>query len=86
MYCDIAKNLDRDQLDRIEALERELDLTVVAFACRSLDPAREERLRRAMEELGPVLQAPLAEPEEPQLRRIRETEDALGLALVAVRR
>ena len=84
MYCDIARNLDEVALERIEALERDLGLTVVAFSCRSLDPDREARLRAAMEGLGPLLRAPLAEPDDGQLERIREAEQALGLALVAV--
>lgn len=85
MYCDIARNLDGETLARIEALEHDLGLTLVAFSCRSLDPAREERLRRAMAELGPLLQAVPAEPDEEQLGRIRAAEEAMGLSLVAVR-
>ena len=38
-----------------------------------------------MEELGPLLQAEPAEPDEAQLGRIRETEETMGLSLVAVR-
>ena len=37
-----------------------------------------------MRELGPMLQAPLAEPDDAQLDRLRETEEALGLTLIAV--
>ncbi len=85
MFCDIARNLDEQQLRRIEALEEDLGLTIVAFACRSLDPAREQRLREIMAELGPLLQAEPAVPDEAQLRRIREAEETLGLSLVAVR-
>jgi hypothetical protein len=85
MLCDIARNLEEDKLQRIKALEDDLGLTIVAFSCRSLDPAREERLRAIMEELGPLLQAEPAEPDEAQLRRIREAEETLGLSLVAVR-
>ena len=44
MFCDIARNLEDDKLQRIKALEEDLGLTIVAFSCRSLDPAREERL------------------------------------------
>ena len=85
MLCDIARNLVEDQLQTIKALEDDLGLTIVAFSCRSLDPAREERLSALMEELGPLLQAEPAEPDEAQLGRIREAENAMGLALVAVR-
>jgi len=85
MFCDVARNLKDDQLQRIRALEDDLGLTIVAFSCRSLDPAREERLREVMEQLGPLLQAEPAEPDEAQLGRIRETEETMGLSLVAVR-
>lgn len=85
MLCDIARNLEDDKLQRIKALEDDLGLTIVAFSCRSLDPAREERLHAIMEELGPLLQAEPAEPDEEQLGRIRETEKTMGLSLVAVR-
>ena len=85
MLCDIARNLGDDQLQGIKALEDDLGLTIVAFSCRSLDPAREERLHAMMEELGPLLQAEPAEPDEAQLGRIRETEETMGLSLVAVR-
>jgi len=84
MLCDIARNLGDDKLQLIKALEQDLGLTIVAFSCRSLDPAREERLSALMEELGPQLQAAPAEPDEAQLGRIRETEEAMGLSLVAV--
>lgn len=85
MLCEIARNLDEARLAEITALEEELGLTLVAFSCRSLEAAREEKLRKIMEELGPVLQAEPAEPDEAQLGRIREAEEALGLSLVAVR-
>jgi len=85
MFCDIARNLKEDQLLRIRALEEDLGLIVVAFSCRALDPAREERLRAMMAELGPLLQAEPAEPDEEQLGRVRETEETMGLSLVAVR-
>ena len=85
MLCEIARNLEGETLERIRALEHDVGLTVVAFACRSLDPAREERLRRIIGELGPQLRAELAEPDDAQLGRIREAERTLGLALVAVR-
>ena len=78
MYCDIAKNLDDEKLQGIQALEEGLGLTIVAFVCRSLDPAREERLRTLMEEFGPQLQAEPAEPDDEQLAQIREAEEAMG--------
>jgi microsomal dipeptidase-like Zn-dependent dipeptidase len=85
MLCDIARNLDEEKLQEIKALEGDLGLTIVAFSCRSLDPGREERLSALMDELGPQLQAEPAEPDEVQLGRIRETEETMGLSLVAVR-
>lgn len=85
MICDVARNLGDDQLARISELEQDLGLLVVAFSCRSLDPAREERIREAMAAMGPVLQAEPADADEAQLQRIRETERSLGLSLVAVR-
>lgn len=86
MFCEIARKLENDDLERIRSLEDDLGLTIVAFACRSLDPAREQRLQKLMEELGPQLQAPPAEPDDTQLERIREAEEQLGLTLVAVGR
>lgn len=85
MLCDIARNLADDKLERIKTLENDLGLTIVAFSCRSLDPAREARLREVMEQLGPQLQAEPAEPDEAQLGRIRAEEQTMGLSLVAVR-
>jgi hypothetical protein len=85
MLCDIARDLGDDKLQYIKELEADLGLTIVAFFCRSLDPAREERLRALMDDLGLRLQAEPAEPDEAQLGRIREAENAIGLALVAVR-
>ena len=85
MYCEFARNLEDEKLQLIKALEDDLGLTIVAFSCRSLDPAREERLRAMMEEMGPQFQAEPAEPDEAQLGRIRETEQTMGLSLVAVR-
>jgi hypothetical protein len=84
MFCEIARKVDGKDLERIQSLEKDLGLTIVAFSCRALDPAREERLQRMMEELGPQLQAAPAEPDGDQLTRIRTTEEELGLALVAV--
>jgi len=85
VLCEIARRLGDDKLQRIKALEEDLGLTIVAFSCRSLDPAREERLSALMAEFGPQLQAEPAEPDEVQLGQIRETEETMGLALVAVR-
>jgi len=85
MLCDIARNLGDDKLQRIQTLEDDLGLTIVAFSCRSLDPVREERLSAMMAEFGPQLQAEPAEPDEAQLGQIREAEQTMGLALVAVR-
>jgi len=84
MFCEITRKLDDDELDKIQSLEDDLGLTLVAFSCRALDASREEKLRRIMEELGPQLQAPPAEPDDGQLGRIRALEDELGLALIAV--
>ncbi len=84
MLCSIAHKLDEGRLAEIQALERELGMTIVAFACRTVDPAREERLRKIEAELGPVLLAPPARPSEEQLARLRQVEEASGLALVAV--
>jgi hypothetical protein len=84
MFCEIARKVEADGLERIQSLEEELGLTLVAFSCRSLDPAREQRLQKIMEEFGPQLQAPPAEPDDAQLGRIRGLEDELGLTLVAV--
>jgi hypothetical protein len=84
MFCEIARKLGDDDLEKIQSLETDLGLTLVAFSCRSLDPAREAKLEKIMQELGPVLQAPLAEPDDAQLGRIRAAEDELGLTLIAV--
>jgi len=84
MLCDIARNLEDDKLQRIKTLEKDLGLTIVAFSCRSLEPAREERVRAMMEEFGPLLQAEPADPDDEQLGRIRKAEETLGLSLVAV--
>ena len=84
MFCEIARKLEDDDLERIQSLEEDLGLTVVAFSCRSLDPAREEKLEAMMRELGPMLQAPLADPDDAQLGRLRVAERELGLTLIAV--
>lgn len=84
MLCAIAKNLEEGQLDEIQALEHETGLTLVAFSCRSLDPEREERLRKIEAELGPPLQAEPVRLSEEQLAQIRSVEGTMGLSLVAV--
>jgi len=84
MICEIARKLEGEDLERIQSLENDLGLTIVAFSCRSLDPAREEKLQKMMEEMGPQLQAPAAEADDDQLTRIRTAEEEMGLALVAV--
>jgi hypothetical protein len=84
MFCEITRKLDEQELDKIQSLEQDLGVALVAFSCRSLDPAREEKLKKIMEELGPQLQAPVVEPDDEQLARIRALEDELGLALIAV--
>jgi hypothetical protein len=84
MLCEIARKVEADDLERIQSLEHELGLTLVAFSCRSLEPAREARLQSIMEELGPQLQARPAQPGEAQLGRIRALEAELGLTLIAV--
>jgi hypothetical protein len=84
LLCSIARKLDESRLAEIQALEQELGLTIVAFACRAVDPEREERLRAIAAELGPELIAPPARPSEDQLAEIRRLEEQTGLALVAV--
>jgi hypothetical protein len=84
MFCEIARQLDQAQIDKIAALEKELGLTIVAFSCKEMDADRAEKLRAIMEQFGPVLQAEPATADEAQLSRIRATEEALGLSLVAV--
>lgn len=84
MYCEIAKGLDGENLERVQALEADLGLTIVAFSCRSLDPAREEKLEKIMRQLGPQLQAPLAEPDDAVLAQLRAAEQETGLTLIAV--
>ncbi len=85
MICEIARNLESDRLETIEALERDLGLTIVAFSCRALEPKREEKLRQIMDQFGSQLQAAPIEPNPSQLERIREVEQAIGLSPVAVR-
>ena len=86
MICEIARKVEADDLESTQSLEEELGVTLVAFSCRSLDPAREERLQKIMEEFGPQLQAPLAETDDAQLGRIRALEEELGLTLIATLR
>lgn len=84
MICEITRKLEGDDLEKVQALEEALGFTLIAFSCRSLDPAREEKLQRIMAELGPVLVVPPATPDDEQLARIRALEEDLGLALIAV--
>lgn len=84
MFCEITRRLDEQELARIQSLETDLGVALVAFSCRSLDPAREEKLQRIMDELGPQLLTQPAEPDDEQLTRIRALEEELGLTLIAV--
>jgi hypothetical protein len=84
MICEITRKLEGDDLEKIQSLESDLGVALVAFSCRALDAAREEKLQKIMDELGPMLQAPVAEPDDAQLARIRALEDELGVALIAV--
>lgn len=84
MLCDIARNLSADDLTNIKELERSLDLTLVAYACRTLSADREERLRIAMAELGLPLPVDPATTTADQLACIRAAEQELGVSLVAV--
>ena len=84
MICEIARKLEGDDLEKVRSLEADLGLTLVAFSCRSLDPAREQKLQKVMDEFGPMLLAPPAEPDDGQLGQIRALEGELGLALIAV--
>jgi len=85
MLCAIARNLDGGRLETVKALEHDLGLTLVAFSCRTVDPAREAKLQQMMAEFGAQLQAEPAEPDDAQLDRIRAAEQELGVSLVAVR-
>jgi hypothetical protein len=84
MICEITRKFEDGDLEKIQSLEDDLGLMLVAFSCRSLDPAREEKLQRIMDELGPMLQAPVAHPDDSQLAHIRALEEELGVALIAV--
>ena len=85
MICEIARNLDDDQLETVHALETDLGALVIAFACRTFEPEREERLRKTMEALGPILVAEPVAVGDVQLEKLRAAEAELGMALVAVR-
>lgn len=85
MLCEIARNIQGDRLETVKTLEHDLGLMLVAFSCRSLEPAREAKLQKLMEEFGAQLQAEPAEPDDEQLGRIRAAEQELGVSLVAVR-
>jgi len=84
MICEFTRKLADDDLTRIRRLEDELEVNLIAFSCRELDPAREEKLLRIMQELGPQLQVPVAVVGEQQLVSLRALEEALGVALIAV--
>ena len=79
MFCEIARKVEAE---RIQSLEKELGLTLVAFSCRALDPAREERLQKIMEELSPRLLAPQAG--RGAAGALHELEADSGLTLIAV--
>jgi phosphate uptake regulator len=85
MICEIARNLGDDQLETVHALETDLGALVIAFACRTFEPEREERLRKTMEALGPILVAEPVAADDEQLEKLRAAEAELGMALVAVR-
>jgi hypothetical protein len=84
VICEFARDLGDEELATITELEQDLGVVIVAFACRSVDPAREARIQKAMAALGPMLQAPPVAADEVQLVRIRAAEQRLGLSLVAV--
>ena len=84
MICEFARDLGDEELVTITELEQDLGVVIVAFACHSLDPDREQRIQKAMAALGPMLQAQPVAADEAQLVRIREAEQRLGLSLVAV--
>lgn len=84
MLCDIARNLSAEDLERIRALESDLDLTLLAYSCRSLAAEQEARLLATMREMGLPLPVEPAAMSPDQLQRIRDAELALGVSLVAV--
>ena len=85
MLCDIARNLEDDRLQRIKALEDDLGLTIVAFSCRCAGPGARGTAPRRDGRARVAASGEPAEPDEEQLGRIREAEESMGLALVAVR-
>ena len=84
MLCAIAKNVDEGQLSEIQSLEQETGLTLVAYSCRTLDPAKEERLRQIEAEIGSCQESDPVSVSDEQLAQIRSLEESTGLALVAV--
>ncbi len=48
MLCSLASKLGEKEIGEVEALERELGVTVLAFSCGAIDPAavNEEQLAR----------------------------------------
>ncbi len=62
MLCSLATKLDHDQLTEIEALEKELGVPILAFACHQVDPAAIDgdqvgKLAKLENELGVALVA-----------------------------
>jgi hypothetical protein len=52
MLCSIARKLDEPQLAEIQALERDLGLTIVAFACGKVDPSAKIAFARSWPSWG----------------------------------
>ena len=62
MLCSLASKLGEKDLEEIEALERDLGITVLAFSCREIDPATVSdellaRIRAVEDRLGLALVA-----------------------------
>jgi hypothetical protein len=62
MLCSIATKLGEQDLGEIEALERELGMTILAFSCHPVDPAEADegqldRIREVEGRLGVSLVA-----------------------------
>ncbi len=62
MLCSLATKLDQQQLDRIGALEKDLGVPVLAFACHVAEPAaiddgQVEKIKEVEHELGVSLVA-----------------------------
>ena len=62
MLCSIATKLGEQELGEIEALEKELGMTILAFSCHPVDPAQAdegqlERIRQVEDRLGMSLVA-----------------------------